>query len=211
MDRIKTVAFSAFLSLLFSYSLNAGEENYYEDTDANKHLETSVAPETRFRSTPRENFTGKLALDMLADKGFYDADWNSSGSGFPNDLQFQNDDNVVLDHASGLMWQQSGTVKDISYDDAKEYVTELNSEQFAGYSDWRLPTLEEAMSLVEPAETSSGMYIDQVFDKTQRWIWTSDTNEFSLGWLVNFLVGKCYTYPNDYFDFTSGGYVRAVR
>ncbi len=109
------------------------------------------------------------------------------------------------------MWQQSGSVKDISYDDVEKYVAQLNSDQFAGHDDWRLPTMEEAMSLMEPTEISSGMHIDPVFDNTQRWIWTSDTNEVSLAWLVNFLSGNCYTYPNDYFDFTSGGYVRAVR
>lgn len=158
-----------------------------------------------------EKFIGKLAIEMIKDNGFYDGDWNGSASGFPNDFQLQNDVNVVFDRASGLLWQQSGSAKEISYSKAKEYVARLNSDQFAGYNDWRLPTLEEAMSLMEPTEKDSGMFNDPVFDNTQRWIWTSDTNEFSLAWLANFVSGKCYTYPNDYFDFTSGGYVRAVR
>ncbi len=211
MDRMKTIIILALLDLLFSSSLNAEERSYYEDTDSNTHRETSVIPKTKFRSTSRENFTGKLAMEMLKDNSFYDGDWNNSALGFPNDFQLQNDVKVVLDHASGLMWQQSGSVKDISYDDAKKYVAQLNSDKFAGYIDWRMPTLEEAMSLMGPAGKSSGKYIDPIFDNTQRWIWTSDMNEVPLAWLVNFLSGNCYTYPNDYFDFTSGGYVRAVR
>jgi len=211
MGRIKTIAILALLSLLFLYSFSAEGNNNDEDTDANTHLGRSVICKTEFRSASRSNFTGRIVMEMLQDNGFYDGDWNSSASGFPNDFQLQNDVNVVLDRASGLMWQQSGSVKEISYSEAREYLERLNSDQFVGYNDWRLPTLEEAMSLMEPAERSNGMYIDSVFDNMQRWIWTSDTNEFSLAWLANFVSGNCYTYPNDYFDFTSGGYVRAAR
>ncbi len=148
---------------------------------------------------------------MLLNNGFYDLDWNSTASGFANDYELQNGGKVVFDRASGLMWQQSGSAKDISCDEAKKYVAQLNSDQFAGYSDWRLPTLEEEMSLMEPMGKSGGLNIDPVFENTQRWIWTSDVNSTSLAWPVNFVSGNCYTYVNDYFDFTSGAYVRAVR
>ncbi len=211
MERVKTIAVLTLSIFLFYCSLSAEEKHYYEDTDSNTHLGTFDLPETRFRSASRENFTGKLVLEMIQKNSFYDGDWNSSAPGFPNDFQLQNDVKVVLDQASGLMWQQSGSVKDISYDDAKKYIARLNSDNFAGYVDWRMPTLEEAMSLMEPAEKSSGIHLDTVFDNTQRWIWTSDINNVSLAWLVNFVSGNCYTYPNDYFDFVNGGYVRAVR
>ncbi len=173
--------------------------------------ETSIISDARFRSTSRESLSGGSVIEMLEDNGFYDRDWNSTASGFANDFKLQNGGKVVFDRASGLMWQQSGSAKDISFDEARKYVAGLNSDQFAEYSDWRLPTLEEAMSLMEPAEKSGGLNIDPLFDNTQRWIWTSDVNSTSLAWLVNFVSGNCYTYVNDYFDFTSGGYVRAVR
>ncbi len=172
---------------------------------------SSIISDVRFRSTSRECLSGDSVIEMLEDNGFYDRDWNSTASGFANDYKLQNDGKVVFDRASGLMWQQSGSAKDISFDEARKYVAGLNSDQFAEYSDWRLPTLEEAMSLMEPSEKSGGLNIDQVFDNMQRWIWTSDVNSTSLAWLVNFVSGNCYTYVNDYFDFTSGGYVRAVR
>ncbi len=211
MDRLRVITIFVFLSLLFFCSFSAEGKNNYEDTDANTHLVTSDISKKKFRSTSRVNFTGKLVMEMLKDNGFYDGDWNNSASGFLNDFQLQDHVKVVHDRASGLMWQQSGSVKDISYDDAKKYVAQLNSDKFAGYSNWRMPTLEEAMSLMEPIEKDNGMYIDPVFDNMQRWIWTSDTNEVPLAWLANYVSGNCYTYPNDYFDFTSGGYVRAVR
>ena len=178
---------------------------------ASGEVDREEKSETTFRSIPREGLSGESVIDMLTDNSFYDRDWNSSASGFSNDYKLQNGSKVVFDHASGLMWQQSGSGKDISFDEGEKYVTQLNSDQFAGYNDWRLPTLEEAMSLMEPTERSGGLHINPVFDTTQRWIWTSDINNISLAWLVNFVSGNCYTYVNDYFDFISGGYVRVVR
>jgi hypothetical protein len=52
---------------------------------------------------------------------------------------------VVVDTLTGLMWQQSGSKKVKSYKEAKEYIKKLNKKQFAGYNNWRLPTLEEAV------------------------------------------------------------------
>ncbi len=186
------------------------ERSVFGEVDR-EETETSLIPEAKFRSTSRETLSGDSVIEMLEDNSFYDRDWNNTALGFPNDYKLLNDGKVVLDHASGLMWQQSGSAKDISYDEARKYVAMLNSDHYAGYNDWRLPTLEEAMSLVEPTEKNGGLHIDQVFDTTQRWIWTSDMNNTSLAWLINFVSGNCYTYVNDYFDFTSGGYVRAVR
>ena len=186
------------------------ETSYSGEVDTEK-TETSVAPETKSRRTSRETLSGRAVIGMLKDKGFYDSDWKSSASGSPNEFRLQNDGKIVFDFVSGLMWQQSGSSKDISFEEAEKYVTQLNSDQFAGYNNWRLPALEEAMSLLESTEKSGGLQIDPIFDNTQRWIWTSDKNNASLPWLVNFVSGNCYTYVNDYFDFTSGGYVRAVR
>ncbi|GAX62452.1 hypothetical protein SCALIN_C34_0003 [Candidatus Scalindua japonica] len=177
----------------------------------NKEIKASIVTQTEFRLISKENFFGKSVVNMLKDNSFYDRDWNSSASGFPNDYQLQSNGKVVLDRASGLMWQQSGSAGDVSFDEAERYVLKLNSDQFAGYNDWRLPTLEEAMSLMESTEKSGGLHIAAVFDNTRRWIWTSDKNNASLPWIVNFVSGNCYTYVNDYFDFTSDGYIRSVR
>ncbi len=73
---------------------------------------------------------------------------------------------------------------------AREYVEKLNGEKYAGHSDWRLPTLEELTSLLEPEE-KDGLYIDPVFDRNQRYCWTSDRKDGWSGpaWLVSFNYG----------------------
>ncbi len=106
-----------------------------------------------------------------------------------------NDDKVVIDHATGLMWRQSGSFKNMSWKRAKKWVTELNEKGYAGFSDWRLPTLEEAVSLLEPIEKNGNQFIDPVFDRTQSSIWTCDSNVSSASltldraWSVNFNHG----------------------
>ncbi len=91
-------------------------------------------------------------------------------------------DKVVIDHETGLMWQQSGSVK-MKYQKAEEYIANLNTNKFAGYNVWRLPTVFEAITLLETEKYISDVYADynlfinDVFDKNQDWIWTSDRDK----------------------------------
>ena len=105
------------------------------------------------------------------------------------------DDKVVIDHTTGLMWHQSGSFKNMSWKRAKKWVIKLNEKSYAGFSDWRLPTLEEAVSLLEPIEKNGNQFIDPVFARTQSSIWTCDSNVSSASlkldraWSVNFNHG----------------------
>ncbi len=96
---------------------------------------------------------------------FFDMTKNKSGD-FKNVFK-DNEDGTVSDQATGLMWQQSGSDNYLKYDMAQEYIDGLNREKFAGYGDWRLPTLEELASLMEPKEMNGDLYIDPIFNKKQ--------------------------------------------
>jgi len=135
---------------------------------------------------------------MLKHYDFYCGvhDWskkwaNPNGKGIKHDYQKSADGKTVLDKTTALMWEQFGSPKYMRYNEAKNYISQLNRKKFAGYNDWRLPTLEEAMSLMEPEKKHGDLYIDPVFDKTQRYIWTSDLHSASLAWVVFFYNGNC--------------------
>ncbi len=128
---------------------------------------------------------------------------------------------VVLDVATGLMWQQSGSKEYMSYDEANVYIEQLNNKQFAGHSDWRLPTLKEAITLLEQTKKNEDLYIDPLFDQNQDQIWTSDLFSNSLAWrlqrrgggtpsalVVRFNSGKCGI---RFIVLSSTTYIRAVR
>ena len=117
-------------------------------------------------------------------------------------------DVVVVDNATGLMWHQSGSDDEMEWDEAKEWVEDLNSEEgYAGYQDWRLPTVDEAVSLLESSEKNGDLYIDPVFSKKQRFIWTGDRYGSWAAWYVNFLLGDVYW--RNYFGYYND--VRPVR
>lgn len=58
------------------------------------------------------------------------------------------------DNKTGLMWSLNGGISEmtLSWEDAREYVAELNKERFAGTEGWRLPSREEIRSLVAAAQ-----------------------------------------------------------
>ena len=118
-------------------------------------------------------------------------------------------DKVVLDHATGLMWHQNGSDKNINYKKAKKWLMTLNRSGYAGYNDWRLPTVEEAASLLEPSKKSGYLCIAPIFSKKQRHIWTGDTMKGKeAAWRVDFYRGGVYRHYVYYYAYN---FVRPVR
>ena len=114
-------------------------------------------------------------------------------------------DKVVVDKATGLMWHQNGSDSHMRYKKVKKWIRKLNKRGYAGYQDWRLPTVEEAVSLLEPSKRN-GLYIDPVFNTKQSFIWTGDRYGSEAAWGVGFGEGNVYSlnYYNVFF-------VRPVR
>lgn len=100
-----------------------------------------------------------------------------------------NGDRVVIDYATGLIWHQSGSSNYMKWEEVRQWVKDLNRRGYAGYSDWRLPTVEEAASLLESSEMNGDLYIDKAFGKEQRYVWTGDSYSSELTWRVGFSSG----------------------
>ena len=68
-----------------------------------------------------------------------------------------NKNGTVTDSTTGLVWQKGDSFHDLkkglNWYDALEYVTLKNSQKFAGYDDWRLPTLNELNNLWQASGT----------------------------------------------------------
>jgi hypothetical protein len=125
---------------------------------------------------------------MLVQYNFFEITRNAQGS-FTNDFA-DNNDGTVTDQATGLMWQKSGSPGTLDNSGARRYIQQLNDQRFAGYSDWRMPTLEELTSLLAK-NPDSGSYIDSVFDIQQASCWTVDPSDYpSSAWIVSFKNGE---------------------
>ena len=144
--------------------------------------------------------------NMITANNYYDWRLNFDGTGIENDFEVRvvKGDTVIYDAATSLTWQATTELPQLNWERAQAYVNTLT---YAGFDDWRLPTLEEAMSLMEPKKNEHGLYIDPIFDKKQRWIWTADKYSASRAWYVSFSDGDFIGVPLD----ISFGYVRAVR
>ncbi|MCP5106113.1 MAG: DUF1566 domain-containing protein, partial [bacterium] len=138
---------------------------------------------------------------------FFDKYYNKGGK-FKNyfELHVIDGRKLVLDNATGLMWLQGGSSDYMAYEKAQQWVADLNREKYAGFSDWRLPTLEEAASLMKSTETRAGLFTDPVFASEQQYIWTADNFDENKSWAVDFFGG-------DFNDVktTTDSFVRAVR
>jgi hypothetical protein len=191
---------------LFSWMRSGRKEKkHYKKSDTSeiyipvqKQMEFTEGSVIRLRSKP-ETLSEADIKAIIKRYNFYDRNINPSGQ-FQNAYK-DNHDGTVTDGRTGLMWQQAGSNKYIKM----KNIDQLNKQKYAGYLDWRLPTVEELMSLMENKKMNGDLYIDPVFNNKQRWCWTSDKRSSSSSWVVYFNYGYVYCHLFDY------GYVRAVR
>ncbi|MBW2610411.1 MAG: DUF1566 domain-containing protein [Deltaproteobacteria bacterium] len=114
---------------------------------------------------------------------------------------------VIIDHATSLMWH-SGSPKTVRGGRAMPWIIEnLNYKNYAGYSDWRLPTHEELASLIEETRMNGKLFISEIFPKKQRVIYTGDF------WRDGYYVVCLQTMKRALSSYNprSESYVRAVR
>ncbi|MBN2415673.1 DUF1566 domain-containing protein [bacterium] len=143
---------------------------------------------------------------MIEKKGFFDKYWNKTGN-FDNDFIKKRVDSVtvVIDRATNLTWHRSGSETLLNLTEANEWINELNRTAYAGLTQWRLPTVEEALSLLENKKKNGNLYIDSIFNSWQWCILTGDSLNSTTSWLVAF-SGRI-----DWFDSNVGvNYVRPV-
>jgi hypothetical protein len=112
---------------------------------------------------------------------------------------------AVLDNTTALIWTVKES-KPLTWKKAKAAVEKLDT---AGFTDWRLPTVEELFLLADRTKHSPA--IDTAFfpDCKSEWYWTSTPAAFSPGdcaWLVNFYNGGA-----SWCNQGDGAFVRAVR
>lgn len=121
--------------------------------------------------------------------GFFDTRYNPQGS-FANYLVDNNDQLTVTDLKTNLMWQRQGC--DIaSRRKVQTYLAEMNQQNFAGFSDWRLPTIEEALSLLTP-KLHNTLYLHPCFSKLQPFVCLADQRQPGGYWFIDFKQGTIY-------------------
>ena len=170
------------------------------------------------RKEPKKMLGEDAVRTMLKKLDLFDSEWNPNGS-FDNDF-VDNGDGTVTDRATGLMWQKDGSPKPLTLKRATSYIRSLSNKRFMGYSDWRMPTVEELASLIT-RNASSGLHINPLFAKKQKLCWSSDSgfveDEYLKDvWIADFAKGRVVLHMLEDIAFMRGKYddifyVRGVR
>jgi hypothetical protein len=177
-----------------------------QDAAAKQESPAKDAPATlRLRSGPT-TLSSEMINAMLVKYGFYDKARNAGGKGIAHqyDPQAVGDAVVVIDRATGLMWQKTGS-SPMTRANAEKYIGGLNAERFAGFNNWRLPTAEEVASLTEP-HAQDGFHIGAVFQRGINFIWTADRAPDGRAWVLYFQDGLLAAESTAF-----NAWVRAVR
>ena len=158
------------------------------------------AEQVRLRSEPMQ-LSADDVKSMLVKHNFFDRTKNNNGT-FSNDL-VDNGDGTITDRITELMWQKNGSAEGMVWNTTKNYIHRLNQNRFAGYSDWRLPTIEELASLMKSARAND-LYIHPLFSDKQAFCWSADTYGADTAWYANFNAG-IIQHIYDFFFLRQGG------
>lgn len=125
-------------------------------------------------------------LTLLQRLDLFDARNNPAGRGAEPTLEVMmvGEDAVAVARGLGLMWQQNGTEQQRTYELAQQQLQALNDRRFAGHADWRLPTLEEAMSLLIPEEQAGAHITPMLSPRQTPVLWTADRAGEDAYWVV---------------------------
>ena len=82
---------------------------------------------------------------------------------------------TVIDRLTGLMWERKPSLKRVNWYDAFKRIDGLNKQKLGGYTDWRMPNINELISLINFGEGDQAIWLNsQGFNSIQK--------KFSLYW-----------------------------
>lgn len=135
----------------------------------------------RLRSMPTALHMNEV-LPLLKDKGFNHPNervtiWGGDGlelaplfGRFRHEFESRtlNGIRMVVDRATGLMWQQTSLEWQRGTVASAAVIDQINSRGYGGFTDWRLPTIEELASLIEIRATlrklDDARFLDDALD-----------------------------------------------
>lgn len=155
------------------------------DRDGAQRSAQPAADSVVLRSAPTAMSSADVKA-MLVQNNFFDAAWFPAGTGPVHNYEPKvvAGQTVVVDRGTNLMWQQAGSDRSRPFDAATEYIQGLNEQSYGGHSDWRLPTLEETMSLLTQVKIG-GAHISAVLAwRGAPFMWTADRAGEEGYWVV---------------------------
>ncbi len=118
---------------------------------------------------------------------------------FSND-RFKKIRHIVIDNEVGVIWQSFPSPKRYTWSEAKSYCDTLD---YDGYTGWRVPHIDELMSLIDKSKYNLAI-ITNLIDITEQknnfyWSDTEYADDTYNAWNVEFNYGfsLCFDYKGD--------------
>ncbi len=125
----------------------------------------------------------------------------------PKRPRFEITSQVLQDNTTGLMWTVNADVAErtCSWEGAQDYVVRMNIDRYAGYGNWRMPSLEELETVIEQIKkmgfdgispernVAAGLERLGVRNVQPDVYWSSTTNIYysAEAWYLNLMNGSC--------------------
>jgi len=101
----------------------------------------------------------------------------------------ENDDNTIADHATNLTWEKYGSRYPLTWERAHAHVQRLNKNEYGGHTDWRMPTIDELITLFTGRTEPGDFCQESIFDPRKARLWSSDTKAFTAAWYADAELG----------------------
>lgn len=139
-----------------------------------------------------------------------------AGVAWPDPRFVNNGDGTITDKLTGLIWAKDAGTPTVgqcpggkkTWQEALDYVTCLNFNNYLGHSDWLLPNINELESLVNAGEQNPAVWLNvQKFENVQSDYYFSSTGPSdSGGWFIGMWDGLALIFSKD-----NGCYVWPLR
>ncbi len=118
-------------------------------------------------------------------------------------------DYTLVDRNTGLEWQLRPSKEPMVWKEGFGYVEQLNKANYGGHSDWRYPTQQEMVTLInEDEDRTTGLYQDKILgNQTSFWTSTEGDHHSHKAVYADFYYGDTYLIEENY----ATHYIRAVR
>ncbi len=99
---------------------------------------------------------------------------------------------VIVDRRTARMFAPGAIAGDHPWEKGQKELEKLNQQGFAGFHDWRLPTLEEGLSLLRRPLPGGAPRGDPALGEVTGGIWTADQLSGTTRWTVRFDQGLVF-------------------
>ena len=218
MQKYRILVSAAILGMILTLLIPAcRKKNQYADS-----------PVIELRDTEKNSMDFSAVKRMIDTYDFFDNRKNRQGRFYGNLSQQElKGEVVVLDKRTRLMWMavelndsvwqknkaNQQWFKTHSYPDAETLIRNFNQGiGYAGFRDWRIPTLAEAASLLRKRKNARSLFLPALFSPGDSntpliYIWTSDyfnasqSGRRNMIWTVSFAAGSIFkeSYRNPHF------------